>query len=93
MIILITKEELLRLCAISRINLDQEQREHFQKNIDKTVAYIDSLQDLELDDVDFDLLEVSYLKLRNDECNKFGGDILSKNRLTKNGYLKGPKMG
>jgi aspartyl/glutamyl-tRNA(Asn/Gln) amidotransferase C subunit len=93
MIILITKEELLRLCAISRINLDQEQRECFQKNIDKTVAYIDSLQDLELDDVDFDLLEVSYSKLRNDECHKFGGDILSKNRLTKNGYLKGPKMG
>jgi len=93
MIILITKEELLRLCAISRINLDQEQREYFQKNIDKTVAYIDSLQDLELDDVDFDLLEVSYSKLRSDECHKFGGDILSKNRLTKNGYLKGPKMG
>lgn len=93
MIFLITKEELLRLCAISRIDLEQSQIEHFQKNIDRTVAYIDSLQNLELNDVDFDLIEIEYTKLRNDVCYKFEGNVLPKNRLTKTGYVRGPKLG
>jgi aspartyl/glutamyl-tRNA(Asn/Gln) amidotransferase C subunit len=93
MIILITKEEFLRLCKISRINLDQSQIEYFQKSIDQTVTYIDSLQDLQIYDVDFDLMEIEYTKLRNDECYKFQDNALPKNRLTKNGYVRGPKMG
>lgn len=89
---MISKEDLEHLAQISRINLTENELEKFPKQLDKTIEYIDVLEELASDDsVNLDLQELRFEELRMDEISMSNDKQLSKN-ITEDGFLRGPKM-
>jgi aspartyl-tRNA(Asn)/glutamyl-tRNA(Gln) amidotransferase subunit C len=89
---MISKENLEHLAQISRINLTENELEKFPKQLEKTIEYIDILEQLATDDsVVIDLQELEFRELRKDEASMSDEKQLSKN-LTEDGFLRGPKM-
>lgn len=89
---MISKEDLEHLAQISRINLTENELEKFPKQLDKTIEYIDILEELASDDsVNLDLQELRFEELRMDEISMSNDKQLSKN-ITEDGFLRGPKM-
>ena len=89
---MISKEELEYLAQISRISLNENEFRKFPKQLDKTIEYIDILEELASDDsVILDLQEVKIGELRDDVVRMSDGKQISKN-LTVDGFLRGPKM-
>ena len=89
---MISKENLEHLAQISRINLTENELEKFPKQLEKTIEYIDILEQLATDDsVVIDLQELEFRELRKDEANMSDEKQLSKN-ITEDGFLRGPKM-
>ncbi|HET6716849.1 MAG: Asp-tRNA(Asn)/Glu-tRNA(Gln) amidotransferase subunit GatC [Nitrososphaerota archaeon] len=89
---MISKEDLEHLAQISRINLTEYELEKFPKQLDKTIEYIDILEELASDDsVNLDLQELRFEELRMDEISMSDNKQLNKN-ITEDGFLRGPKM-
>ncbi|HXW12519.1 MAG TPA: Asp-tRNA(Asn)/Glu-tRNA(Gln) amidotransferase subunit GatC [Nitrososphaeraceae archaeon] len=89
---MISKENLEHLAQISRINLTENELEKFPKQLEKTIEYIDILEQFATDDsVVIDLQELEFRELRKDEANMSDEKQLSKN-ITEDGFLRGPKM-
>lgn len=89
---MISKEDLEHLAQISRINLNEKELEKFPKQLDKTIEYIDILEELASDDsITLDLQELEFEDLRKDEISLSDEKQLCKN-ITEDGFLKGPKM-
>lgn len=89
---MISKEDLEHLAQISRINLNEKELEKFPKQLDKTIEYIDILEELASDDsITLDLQELEFEDLRKDEISLSDERQLCKN-ITEDGFLKGPKM-
>jgi aspartyl/glutamyl-tRNA(Asn/Gln) amidotransferase C subunit len=89
---MISKDELEHLAQISKINLSEDEAKKFPEQIDKTIEYIDVLQELASDDsIVLDLQEIKFDELRDDIVRISGRLRISKN-LTEDGYLRGPKM-
>ena len=89
---MISKEEIEYLAQISKINLNENESRIFPKQLDKTIEYIDILEELASDDsVTLDLPELEFKDLRKDEIRVSCEKQLSKN-ITEDGFLKGPKM-
>jgi aspartyl/glutamyl-tRNA(Asn/Gln) amidotransferase C subunit len=89
---MISKEELEYLARISKINLSEVEAKKFPEQLDKTIEYIDILEELASDEsIVLDLLEMKFDQLRDDVIRMSGAQRIRKN-LTEDGYLKGPKM-
>jgi aspartyl-tRNA(Asn)/glutamyl-tRNA(Gln) amidotransferase subunit C len=89
---MISKEDLEHLAQISRINLTENELEKFPKQLDKTIEYIDILEELASDDsINLDLQELRFEELRIDEISLSDDKQLNKN-ITDDGFLRGPKM-
>jgi aspartyl/glutamyl-tRNA(Asn/Gln) amidotransferase C subunit len=89
---MISKEDLEHLAQISRINLTEYELKKFPKQLDKTIEYIDILEELASDDsVNLDLQELRFEELRMDEIRMSDNKQLKKN-ITEDGFLRGPKM-
>jgi aspartyl/glutamyl-tRNA(Asn/Gln) amidotransferase C subunit len=89
---MISKENLEHLAQISRINLTENELEKFPEQLEKTIEYIDILEQLATDDsVVIDLQELEFRELRKDEASMSDEKQLSKN-ITEDGFLRGPKM-
>lgn len=89
---MISKEELEYLAQISKINLNENESRKFPKQLDKTIEYIDILEELASDDsVILDLQEMKIEELRDDVARMSDGKQINKN-LTEHGFLRGPKM-
>jgi aspartyl/glutamyl-tRNA(Asn/Gln) amidotransferase C subunit len=89
---MISKEDLEHLAQISRINLTENELEKFPKQLDKTIEYIDILEELASDDsVNLDLQELRFEELRMDKTSMSDDKKLNKN-ITEDGFLRGPKM-
>lgn len=89
---MISKENLEHLAQISRINLTENELEKFPKQLERTIEYIDILEQLATDDsVVIDLQELEFRELRKDEASMSDEKQLSKN-ITEDGFLRGPKM-
>lgn len=89
---MISKEDLEHLAQISRINLNEKELEKFPKQLDKTIEYIDILEELASDDsITLDIQELEFEDLRKDEISLSDEKQLCKN-ITEDGFLKGPKM-
>lgn len=89
---MISKEDLEHLAQISRINLNEKELEKFPKQLDKTIEYIDILEELASDDsITLDLPELEFEDLRKDEISLSDERQLCKN-ITEDGFLRGPKM-
>jgi len=89
---MISKEDLEHLAKISRINLTENELKKFPKQLDKTIEYIDILEELASDDsVNLDLQELRFEELRMDEISMSDDKQLNKN-ITEDGFLRGPKM-
>ncbi len=89
---MISKDELAHLANISKIDLSEEEIEKFPMQLDRTIEYIDVLEELSTDDsVDLDLQEIQFDQLRDDLIKNADEGGISRN-LTEGGYLKGPKM-
>ena len=89
---MISKDELEYLAQISKINLSEDEAKKFPEQLDKTIEYIDILEELASDDSNvLDLQEVNFDELRDDVAIMSGGLRITKN-LTEDGFLRGPKM-
>ncbi|HEY7696148.1 MAG TPA: Asp-tRNA(Asn)/Glu-tRNA(Gln) amidotransferase subunit GatC [Nitrososphaeraceae archaeon] len=89
---MISKEELEHLAQISRINLTDHELQKFPTQLEKTIEYIDILEQLASDDsVTLDLQELKFEELRKDEIKVSDEKQLCKN-ITEDGFLRGPKM-
>jgi aspartyl/glutamyl-tRNA(Asn/Gln) amidotransferase C subunit len=89
---MISKDELAHLAQLSKIDLSEEEIEKFPMQLERTIEYIDVLEELSSDDsIDLDLQEIKFDQLRDDLTKNTDGEGISKN-LTEDGYLKGPKM-
>jgi len=89
---MISKDELEYLAQISKINLSEDEAKKFPEQLDKTIEYIDILEELASDDSNvLDLQEVKFDELRDDVVRMSGGLRITKN-LTEDGFLRGPKM-
>jgi len=89
---MISKDELEYLAQISKINLSEDEAKKFPEQLDKTIEYIDILEELASDDPNvLDLQEVNFDELRDDVVIMSGGLRINKN-LTEDGFLRGPKM-
>ena len=89
---MISKDELEYLAQISKINLSEDEAKKFPQQLDKTIEYIDILEELASDDLNvLDLQEVKFDELRDDVVRMSEELRITKN-LTENGFLRGPKM-
>ena len=89
---MISKEDLEHLAQISRINLSENELEKFPKQLEKTIEYIDILEQLASDDsVTLDQQELEFEDLRKDVIRISAEEQLGKN-ITEDGFLRGPKM-
>ena len=89
---MISKEEIEYLAKISKIHLTEDEAKKFPEQLDKTIEYIDILEELASDDsVILDLQEMKIEELRDDVARMSEGKQISKN-LTEDGFLRGPKM-
>ena len=89
---MISKDELEYLAQISKINLSEDEAKKFPQQLDKTIEYIDILEELASDDSSvLDLQEMNFDELRDDVVRMSGGLRITKN-LTEDGFLRGPKM-
>jgi aspartyl/glutamyl-tRNA(Asn/Gln) amidotransferase C subunit len=89
---MISKDELAYLAKISKIDLSEDEAEKFPKQLERTIEYIDILEQLSSDDpIVLDLQEIKFDELRDDVINTSAGRPINKN-LTEDGFLKGPKM-
>jgi aspartyl/glutamyl-tRNA(Asn/Gln) amidotransferase C subunit len=89
---MISKDELEYLAQISKINLSEDEAKKFPQQLDKTIEYIDILEELVSDDSSvLDLQEMKFDELRDDVVRMSGGLRIIKN-LTEDGFLRGPKM-
>jgi aspartyl/glutamyl-tRNA(Asn/Gln) amidotransferase C subunit len=89
---MISIEELKYLAEISKINLTEDEIDKFPSQLNKTIEYIDILENLDSDEsIALDLYEINFDELRNDIVRKSDGQPIIKN-LTEEGFLRGPKM-
>jgi len=89
---MISKDELAYLAKISKIDLSEDEAEKFPKQLERTIEYIDILEELSSDDpIVLDLQEIKLDELRDDVIKMSGGRRINKN-LTDDGFVKGPKM-
>jgi len=89
---MISIEELKYLAEISKINLTEDEIDKFPSQLNKTIEYIDILENLDSDEsIALDLYEINFEELRNDIVLKSDGQPIIKN-LTEEGFLRGPKM-
>ena len=89
---MISKDELEYLAQISKINLSEDEAKKFPEQLDKTIEYIDILEELASDySVVLDLQEMKFDELRDDVVRMSEELRITKN-LTEDGFLRGPKM-
>jgi aspartyl/glutamyl-tRNA(Asn/Gln) amidotransferase C subunit len=89
---MISIEELKYLAEISKINLTEDEIDKFPSQLNKTIEYIDILENLDSDEsIALDLYEINFDELRNDIVKKSYEQPIIKN-LTEEGFLRGPKM-
>lgn len=89
---MISKDELEYLAQISKINLSEDEAKKFPEQLDKTIEYIDILEELASDDsIVLDLQEMKFDELRDDVVRMSEELRITKN-LTEDGFLRGPKM-
>ena len=89
---MISKDELEYLAQISKINLSEDEAKKFPQQLDKTIEYIDILEELASDDSNvLDLQEMNFDELRDDVVRMSGALRITKS-LTEDGFLRGPKM-
>ena len=89
---MISKDELEYLAQISKINLSEDEAKKFPEQLDKTIEYIDILEELASDDLNvLDLQEVKFDELRDDVV-KMSEELRITKNMTEDGFLRGPKM-
>jgi len=89
---MISKDEIEYLAKISKISLTEDEAKKFPEQLDKTIEYIDILEELASDEsITLDLHEINFDELRDDVVKKSDGQPIIKN-LTEEGFLRGPKM-
>jgi Asp-tRNAAsn/Glu-tRNAGln amidotransferase C subunit len=70
---MISKDELEYLAQISKINLSEDEAKKFPEQLDKTIEYIDILEELASDDSNvLDLQEMKFDELRDDVVRMSG---------------------
>jgi aspartyl/glutamyl-tRNA(Asn/Gln) amidotransferase C subunit len=89
---LVSKDELIHLGWISRINLSEEEIETFHHQLDDTIKYIDVLETFSSENLSLDHLEIIFSDLREDKAIEFTRDLIPKSSRAQQGYVKGPKM-
>lgn len=88
---MVTKDEIKHLGWLSRIELSDDELDRYTSQIEQIIAYLDTLDRIELEMAESIKARKKFADLRPDESHAFGADALgTKNR--KDGFVKGPRM-
>lgn len=88
---MITKEEIRHLGWLSRIELSDDELDRYTSQIEQIIAYLDTLDTIELEKAEPIKARKQFADLRPDEARPFEHDALgTANR--KDGFVKGPRM-
>ncbi len=88
---MVTKEEIKHLGWLSRIELSDDEIDKYTTQIEQIVAYLDTLDTIELEKAEPIKARKKHADLRSDESRPFGQNALgAANR--KDGFVKGPRM-
>jgi aspartyl-tRNA(Asn)/glutamyl-tRNA(Gln) amidotransferase subunit C len=88
---MVTKEEIKHLGWLSRIELSDDELDKYTSQIEQIIAYLDTLDTVELEKAEPIKARKKHADLRADEARPFGRDALgTANR--KDGFVKGPRM-
>ena len=88
---MVSKEEILRLAWLSRIELSEQEADAFVPQIESVIKYFDQLDGVALETLEKPSVQKSYSELRPDEPCKFEPDPFG-SRHRKDGFIKGPRM-
>ncbi len=90
---MISQDQIKHISILSKIHLSKQEFEKYSNQIDTIIKYLDTLDEIELTEIDPTEITKEYLSLREDVVNtdnKIDINQLSKN--TSNGFIKGPGM-
>lgn len=88
---MVTKEEVRHLGWLSRIELSDDELAKYTSQIEQIIAYLDTLDTIELEKAEPIKAKKKFADLRPDEAQAFGHEALgTPNR--KDGFVKGPRM-
>jgi aspartyl-tRNA(Asn)/glutamyl-tRNA(Gln) amidotransferase subunit C len=88
---MVTKDEIKHLGWLSRMELSDDELDRYTSQIEQIIAYLDTLDQIELEKVEPIKTRKKFAELRPDEAQAFGKDVLgTPNR--KDGFVKGPRM-
>ena len=88
---MVTKEEIKHLGWLSRIELSDDELAKYTSQIEQIIAYLDTLDKIELEKAEPIKAKKKYADLRPDESHAFGADALGTTNR-KDGFVKGPRM-
>jgi aspartyl-tRNA(Asn)/glutamyl-tRNA(Gln) amidotransferase subunit C len=88
---MVTKEEIKHLGWLSRIELSDDELAKYTSQIEQIIAYLDTLDKIELEKAEPIKARKKYADLRPDESHVFGTDALGTTNR-KDGFVKGPRM-
>lgn len=88
---MVAKEEIKHLGWLSRIDLSEDDLDRYTSQIEQIIAYLDTLDSIELENAEHIKTMKKFAELRSDEVQPFERDSLgTPNR--KDGFVKGPRM-
>lgn len=89
---MIDKEEVRHLAWLARMDLADRELEAYAKQVGDILGYLDTLDEISLEDVKPAKHVIDYSKLREDQAIEFKDDVLSVAKNTKDRFVKAPKM-
>ena len=87
---MITTEEIKRVANLMRIDIINYDA-HIEK-IQKMISYFDTLDDADVSNIDLDLVDVDFDKLRDDTFIAHNADMRKSIKTLENGFVRAPKM-
>ena len=87
----VTKEEVQHLGRLAKIEMSDDELQHYTTQIEKIIGYLNKLDTIPLEQVKPIVMKKKFSELREDVTTNFEGDVLG-TKYRKDGFVKGPRM-
>ena len=88
---MISKEEILRLAWLSRLELSEQEADAFAPQLESVIRYFDQLDRVPLEDLEKQIVRKPYSDMRADEPREFSADPFN-TKYRKDRFIKGPRI-
>jgi aspartyl-tRNA(Asn)/glutamyl-tRNA(Gln) amidotransferase subunit C len=87
----VTKEEVQHLGRLAKIEMSDDELQHYTTQIEEIIGYLNKLDTIPLEQVKPIVLKKEFSELREDVTTNFEDDVLG-TKYRKDGFVKGPRM-